>query len=223
MVAGRRKAPVVSSYDLVRTLRRDSPQRSQPTTPGPSRAGTVALPPRRFVACPDCGWETEVTGRVTMGVCPRCRKKFDVIDYTIDSEISGLIRTGGIVRLAPDGSVRHGEVRAAEVEVAGYIEEVELYAWRRLAIRSGGRCDVQRAHFRDLELDAGVWVECVEPLHCRRAVIKGDFLGTLIAEECIVIASTGAVRGAVVCRQLCVEDGARLVADVRAGTGEIPQ
>ncbi len=216
-MAPSRKATVVSGFDIVRTIRRkegDAP----PSAPPPERpGGSVALPPRRQVACPQCGWETQISGRPTFGVCPKCRRKFDIVDYTLDTEFQGRIETGGAVRLAAGARVFQGEISAAEVEIEGRVESGRVVAWRRLTLRPGAACDPRLLQFRDLEVAEGAHLEWEGAVACRNLDVAGQVAGEFDVQQRVRLRSSGRLQGRLRCRALQVEEGAGLLADVVAG------
>ncbi|MCX7818901.1 MAG: polymer-forming cytoskeletal protein [Kiritimatiellae bacterium] len=214
-----RKAQVVSGFDIVRSIRRSESSTAPPAPMGSVAAsgGTVALPPRRVTACPLCGWATEVAGRPTFGVCPRCRQKFDIVDYTLDVEFDGRIVTGGRVRVGPDGVVRGGEISAAEVEVQGRIAGGRVCAKHRLVLRAGAMCAAGCVEFGALTVERGIELTFPAVVRCRAVDLAGVMEAELEAEEGVILREGAVFRGRLKCASLCVEDGAALLAAVEAG------
>lgn len=216
-----RKAAVVSGFDIVRSIRRPeragAPADTRPRDPAEKSGGSVALPSRRQIACPTCGWETHVPGRPTFYVCPKCRKRFDLTDYSFDVDFQGSIATGGRVRLSEGATMSGGEIRAADIDVAGRVEAGQIVAWRRLSLRAGGSCPPGCAQFRDLEVEGGAHWVAPGPVQCRRIDVAGRLDGEFVVADDAVLRASGGFRGRLVCRRLIVEEGALLEADVSAG------
>lgn len=223
-MSGSRKASIVSGYDLVQSLggRRAAtrPAAEAPPPPRPAPAGSVALPTKRDIACPDCGWESHVMGRQSYAVCPKCRKKIDIVDYTVDIDFSGTIATAGAVRLAPGGIVHSGEIRAAIVDLASRVEGGRIVAWHRLDLRAGAVCQPDHIEFRDLRLDAGARLAFTCALACRRLDVAGDLEGEFVVSGEVLLRAGGALRGSLRCAHLTVEDGASLAARLQIGGGD---
>lgn len=227
MGAGR-KATVVSGFDIVRSIRRTdspppaaAPAEAAPCAP-PRTGGTVALPPRRITACPTCGWRTEVAGRPTFGVCPKCRKKFDIVDYSLDVEFDGRISTGGRVRIGGGAVVKGGDICAAEVEVAGRIERGRVCARHRLVLREGAVCSEECIEFSELLAERGVRLRFPGVVRCRAVDLAGEVEANLEVETALILRSGSCFRGRVKCASLQVEEGAALLADVDAGRRGAP-
>ncbi len=218
-----RKATVVSGFDIVRSIRRvDAPPSAEAPTEessasAPRIGGTVALPPRRVTACPSCGWCTEVTGRPTFGVCPKCRRKFDIVDYTLDVEFDGRISTGGRVRIGAGAVVKGGEICAAEVEVVGRIADGRICARHRLVVREGAVCSEKCMEFAVLQAERGVKLAFPGVVRCRAVDLAGELEADLEADADVILRSGSCFRGRVKCASLTVEEGAALLADVEAG------
>lgn len=217
-----RKATVVSGFDIVRSIRRvDSPP-SESAPAGATSAdnlrtgGTVALPPRRIAACPTCGWCTEVVGRPTFGVCPKCRQKFDIVDYTLDVDFDGRILTGGRVRVGTGGAVNGGEICAAEVEVWGRIAGGRVCARHRLILRAGAVCTERCLEFASLIVERGVRLVFADVVRCSALDLAGEMEADLEVAGGVILRSGAVFRGRAKCMSLNVEEGAALVADVEA-------
>ncbi len=157
-------------------------------------------------------------GRQAFAVCPKCRKKIDIVDHVIDVDFAGTISTAGSVRLTAGAVVRSGEIRAAIVDLSSRVEGGRITAWHRLELRAGAVCLPEQIEFRDLKLDAGAAMTFASPMTCRHLDIAGDLQGDFSATGEVVIRSGGVLRGSLQCAHLTVEDGAALVADLRIGT-----
>ncbi|MBU4459760.1 MAG: polymer-forming cytoskeletal protein [Verrucomicrobia bacterium] len=221
-MAGSRKATVVSGFDIVQSLgtrRGASSAVAEPPPPAqrPPPAGSVAMPTRREIACPDCGWESHVMGRQTYAVCPKCRKKIDIVDYTIDVDFAGTLTTAGRVRLTQGCVMRSGEIRAAMVDLESRVEGGRIVAWHRLNLRVGAVCTSGQVEFRDLRLDAGADFASSEPLTCRGLDVAGDLRGSFTVSGSVIVRTGGIVHGVVRCGHLAVEEGGGLDADIHVG------
>jgi cytoskeletal protein CcmA (bactofilin family) len=175
------------------------------------------MPTRREIACPDCGWESHVMGRQAFAVCPKCRKKIDIVDYTVDVDFAGTLATAGTVRLAQGGVMRSGEIRAAIVDLATRVEGGRIVAWHRLDLRAGAVCAPGHVEFRELRLDAGADLAFSEPLACRCLDVAGDLRGSFTVSGSVIVRTGGIVHGVVRCGHLAVEEGGGLDADIHVG------
>lgn len=221
-MAGSRKATVVSGFDIVQSLgtRRtalSAVAEPPPPAPRPYPAGSVAMPTRRDIACPDCGWESHVMGRQACAVCPKCRKKIDIVDYTIDVDFAGTLATAGMVRLTQGGVMRSGEIRAAIVELSSRVEGGRIVAWHRLDLCAGAICASGQVEFRELRLNAGADFAFSTPLSCRRLDIAGDLRGSFTVSGSVIVRAGGIVHGILRCGRLTVEEGGGLDADIHVG------
>lgn len=221
-MAGSRKATVVSGFDVVHSLgiRLAAPSAGAappPPAPRPPPASSIAMPTKRDIACPDCGWESHVMGMQTCAVCPKCRKKIDIVDYTVDVDFAGTLATAGTVRLAQGGVMRSGEIRAAIVDLASRVEGGRIVAWHRLDLRAGAVCPPGHVEFRDLRLDTGAELAFSEPHSCRGLDVAGNLRGRFTVSGSVIVRAGGIVHGAVRCGRLAVEEGGGLDADVRVG------
>lgn len=158
-------------------------------------------------------------GRQAFAVCPKCRKKIDIVDYTLDIDFSGSIRTAGTVRLTDGACILGGEIRAAIVELGGSVKGGRVVAWHRLVISSVSRLKAECVEFRDLVVAETGRLDVIEPLACRRLDVAGRLQGVITASDRITIRQGGVVHGSITCPVLIVEDGSGLCADVRMGAG----
>jgi cytoskeletal protein CcmA (bactofilin family) len=159
-------------------------------------------------------------GRQTYAVCPKCRKKIDIVDYTVDIDFTGTIATAGTVRLTAGGVVRSGEIRAAIVDLSSRVEGGRIVAWHRLDLRAGAVCLPEQIEFRELRLDAGASLSFPAPMTCRRLDVAGDLDGSFSVTGEVFIRSGGILRGSLRCAHLTVEDGAGLAAQLQIGSGD---
>ena len=158
-------------------------------------------------------------GRQTCAVCPKCRKKIDIIDYKIDVDFAGTIATAGSVRLEAGIAMRSGEIRAAIVELASRVEGGRITAWHRLEIRAGGVCHPDQIEFRDLQIHAGAVLAFETPATCRQLEVSGELEGAFSVTGPVILRRGGVLRGSLACDHLTVEDGASLEADLRIRAG----
>lgn len=234
-MAGKRKANVVDGFMVVKSLGQGHPP-AHPSSPPPppppppkkekpkaaSGAGRVALPSRHEIACYDCGWESFVLGQQRFAVCPKCRKKIDIVHYTIDNEFNGVIRTAGVVRITANAVISGGEIHASHIVLAGRVEEGLLNALRGLEIEAGGACPESKMRFGELRVGPGARIVFAEPVACRGLEVAGEIEGALSVAGLAAVRATGCLRGTLDCARLVVEDGAGLVARVSVQPARAP-
>lgn len=232
-MAHKRRADIVDGFTVVKSLANArpgvTPPSAPPSAPPPSRppdvpgkalaASRVALPSRHEIACYDCGWESHVLGQQKFAVCPHCRKKIDIVHYTIDSEFNGVIRTAGVVRISANAVIAGGEIHASHIVVAGRVEQGLLNGLRGLEIEAGAVCPEANIRFRELKIGAGARYAFAEPVMCRGLDVAGDLAGAFTISGLASIRATGSLHGSLECLGLAVEDGAGLVAQVRVQPG----
>lgn len=188
--------------------------------PASPRVRTV-LPSRRETACCHCGWESHVFGRTHLLVCNKCHQRFDIVDFTLGTSCAPVIRTGGVVRIAPGGNLTGGDVRAAFVVVEGRVSGGRLEAFRRLEFRRGSRLDAEDGvRFRDLLVDDGAELDWKGPLEGREVVVAGRLRAEIRAADRVRVLSGASFRGALRTASLRVEEGGGLAGRMRIGCRE---
>ncbi len=108
-----------------------------------------------------------------------------------------------------------GEIRAAEVELAGRIERGQLVVWRRLTLLPSAVFAPDMVSFRDLEIAEGArWVPG-QAVHCQTMAVAGYAEGEFDVEHGLWIRASGCVVGTVRCQRLRVDEGGGLIGDFR--------
>lgn len=229
-----RKAKVVDGYAAVQAVARATqrerprnlvapkqPSERAPTAPGPHsdvpacRIGRTVVPPKHEVVCYECDYAFRLAGRARTTFCPRCRTVLDLIDYTIEDECSHTLKTAGTIRLARQGVLKAGLLRARDVILEGRVEGGRVQAVGRLEILPGATFPDEAVSARDLVVAPGARVELRAPARFRDVEIGGELRAELVAEGLVRIRAGGVLRGVVRGARLAVEEGGGLEAQLR--------
>lgn len=233
---GRRKVPVVGSYAVLKSIAQH-PRVPPPTPekpPAPARKEKprkkaqalthTVRPTRHALLCYHCDEEFDVLGHHRFTLCPRCHKRVDVVDYTLEGEFDREVRTAGKVHIAAGAAVRGGSIKASQVSLDGAAEAGRIETIH-LAVCAEGRINTAISlHFRDLSIGPGADVSFEQPLACRSLRVAGRLKAAAEIETGAVIEAGGDFEGRLAARHLRVDDGAGLRGDlvVKPTDGENP-
>lgn len=182
-----------------------------------ARIGRTALPPKNEIHCYECGYAFQQTGRLTTLLCPKCRKKLDQADYTIESECTESVRTTGNIRLAAGAVLKSGALVARDIVLAGKVEGGTVKAHRRLTIEAGASFDPDLLSAQELSVEAGATFEFSGKRNFRSLEIGGEVEGDVVVSGLIHVRAGGHLKGRVQGAHLRVEEGGGLTADVEIG------
>jgi cytoskeletal protein CcmA (bactofilin family) len=187
----------------------------EPGKPG-GRIGRTVLPSRTEIVCAGCGHAFELTGKNAQTICPKCRLRLVIQDWTIEGEWDQDITTAGTVTVKPEGIIRGGTITANNLEVHGRVEGGALRVTRRLALHAGAAWPGGGIPCRDLWLGEGAEYTAGEPgLEVRHAELHGLFTGPLSCAGKCVIHPTGGLEGRLSAARLEVHEGGGLLGDIR--------
>jgi len=194
----------------------DTPEtRSESTIKAGARIGRSVMPSKREIICPQCGYVSEVTGKLQLFVCQGCRQRMKLEDVTLPAgEWSGEIETGGNVIIPEGTQLKGGKIVANDIRLEGKMQGVELRACRRLHVLASAGVDWVRVSMRDLELGAGVKLTPGRSLEMRHLVLHGAFCGNLRMSGTLTIHASGDFSGEVRAAGLHVEEGGGLRASL---------
>ncbi|MDZ4200463.1 MAG: polymer-forming cytoskeletal protein, partial [Kiritimatiellia bacterium] len=181
----------------------------------------TVLPSRRDVACCHCGEETFILGQAHFSMCPKCHKRFDVVDYTLGTTCAPVIRTGGAVRISPEGTLIGGDIQAAFIILDGAFSGGRMEAFRSMEFRPGARVnDFSKLFFRDLIIAEGTDLSFQSPLVCRTLDVGGRLQADVTATGRVSVRSGAMLQGRVKTPSLRVEDGGGLIGSMVIGSME---
>lgn len=193
----------------------DPAARPDPTARAGTRIGRSVMPSKREIICPQCGYVSEVTGKLQLFVCQGCRHRMKLDDVTLpEGEWSGEIETGGNVVIPAGSILKGGKIVANDIDLHGKMQGVEIRACRRLRVSSEASVDWVRVVMRDLELGAGVKLTPGRPLEMRHLLLRGSFCGNLRLSGTLTIHAEGDFSGEVRAAGLHVEEGGGLRASL---------
>ncbi len=189
--------------------------RPESTVKAGTRIGRSVLPSKREIICPQCGYVSEVTGKLQLFVCQGCRQRMKLDDVTLpEGEWSGEIETGGNVVVPAGTLLKGGRIVANDIRLEGKMQGVEMRACRRLHVMSTAAVDWVRVSMRDLELGPGLRLMPGRPLEMRHLILHGSFCGNLRLAGSLTIHATGDFSGEVRAAGLHVEEGGGLRASL---------
>lgn len=229
-----RKSTEVDGLSLVRAIRhaREAGHEPPPSAAPPpekkpeppadgkereARIGRTALPPKNEIHCYECGYAFLQTGRLTTLLCPKCRKKLDQADYTIESECTESLRTTGNIRLAAGAVLKSGALVARDIVLAGEVEGGTVKAHRRLTIEAGATFDPDLLSAPDLTVESGAEFKFSGKRVFRSLEVAGVLDGHVAVGGLIHVRAGGHLKGRVQGAHLSIDDGGGLTADVEIG------
>ncbi len=186
-----------------------------PDTPGtaPATASVSArttLPTRQHIRCYECGYEFNLTGRMSTTHCPKCRVALDLAGYTIDTDCRETLKTLGKIKITARGVVASAQLLGTDVDLAGKVTHSTIEATRELTLFPGA--EFTRGNFKapDIKLLAGGEITFQSPALYRNVDVGGVLHAQLYATGVVTLRAgarfTGSIRGG----RLVVEDGAVL-------------
>ncbi len=190
---------------------------SRPETPNKAgtRIGKSVMPSKREIICPQCGYVSEVTGKLQLFVCQGCRHRMKLDDVTLpEGEWSDELETGGNVTVPPGTVLKGGKITANDIHLHGKMDGTELRASRRIRVLNGSSIDWVRTTFRDLEIGEGLNITPGKPLDARHIELHGAFCGNLRLTGTLTIHPTGDFSGQVRAAGLTVHEGGGLRASL---------
>ncbi|MCH8526329.1 MAG: polymer-forming cytoskeletal protein [Kiritimatiellae bacterium] len=180
-----------------------------------ARIGKSVLPSKREIICPQCGYVSEVTGKLQLFVCQGCRHRMKLDDVTLpEGDWSAEIETGGDVTVPAGTILKGGKITANDIHLHGKMEGAELRASRRIRVHKGAVIDWVRANFRDLEIGPGLNITPGKPLDARNIELHGAFCGNLRLTGTLTIHPPGDFSGQVRAAGLTVHEGGGLRASL---------
>lgn len=192
------------------------PRASRPTLSAPSTSSAspakTTLPPRQHIRCFECGYEFNLTGRMTSTYCPKCRTTLDLAGYTIDAATSETLKTLGTIRITRRGAVSGAHLLATTIDLSGRIKDSLAQAFDALIIRPGADFVRKEIVSSDLYLDVGAEVKLNGEAAYRNVEILGRLSTDLFATGTVTIRAGAIFRGSITGGHLIVEDGAAVQA-----------
>lgn len=211
-----RKVDVVDSYATIKALKQvPTAPVPPPTELRPAGAGRTALPPKKLIECFECGFKFQLHGRAPNTTCNKCRAVLDLTDHIVDQRWNGTIKTGGMVRVLPNGVVESGMIIANDMVLEGVIEAGSVRLMRRLEVRRGSRFSEKHTKANDLLVADGATLKLTEPAEYRDVELVGALRASLSATGTVTIRANGMFEGQLQTEHLTVEEGGGLCADLR--------
>lgn len=181
-----------------------------------TRIGRSVMPSKREIICPDCGYAIQITGKLQLVVCQKCRARLQVKDETLTGAKCGEdgwsdeIETGGTVTITQDALLAGGSITANDIVLKGPQGNAELRACRRLFLHPGAEVDWTKTRFLDLEILEGVEIEAADKVKGRHLELHGALTGEVELEGSLTIHPTADMQGAVKASGLVVKEGGGL-------------
>lgn len=232
------KAAVIDGFSSIQAIRRsgqESPEaRTRPSSSrlpahdadgatqsseqrAKARIGHTALPTRHEIVCYECGYEHTITGRIHNPFCPKCHEELETGDVVVDTETDRCIKTVGTVEVKQGAALRHANVIASRLVLAGEIESSVVNIGGRLDIRKGARLDLQEIKYRDLFVAGDAKFSYRKKITCRDLTVEGELRAKVHTTGVARIRAGGLLRGEIHGEHLIVDDGGGLKAKVFVG------
>ena len=188
-----------------------------------TRIGRSVMPSKREIICPECGYVSEVTGKLQLFVCQGCRHRMKLDDKTLpEGDWEGEVETGGKVTV-PEGTVlKGGKIVCNDLELNGKMRGVEARVCRQLTVSATSEVDWVRVQMRDLALKEGVKLTPGKPLDARHVELRGALCGNLRLTGTLTIHPTGDFSGTLRAAGLQVHEGGGLRADLDVNPEHAP-
>jgi len=211
-----RKVGVVDSYATIKAIARatDAHPAPPPAELRAAGAGKTVQPPKKHIECFECGYKFQLHGRAPNTTCNKCRAVLDLTDHIVDQRWSGTIKTGGMVRVLPNGVVESGTIIANDMVLEGVIESGNVRLMRRLEVRRGSRFSEKHTKAHDLLVADGATITLTEPVEYQNVVLVGALHASLHVTGAVTIHANGSFAGQLRTAHLIVEEGGGLSADV---------
>jgi cytoskeletal protein CcmA (bactofilin family) len=174
-----------------------------------------AGPKKQNVACFECGTELEVPPSATSTMCKRCGRYVDLQDYRITSAIAKNFKTKGVFTVESKGCVFNTDSIVGDAVIRGKYHG-KLTTERSLTIYSAAdiKGSLTAAHLIIPEENHFRWPG---EIAVGSAEISGELTANLRAKETVVLKSAARFFGNVRAKNLVVENGAVLEAEMRIG------
>lgn len=172
-------------------------------------------PAKKQITCFECGAALEVPVSAESTMCKRCSRYVDMKDYVINSAVSKNFKTKGSFLIDTKGYVFNTEAVVGEAVIKGRFLG-KLLAEKSLTIYSTAEIKGSFKAAR-LVVPAANYFRWPEQLKLGSAEIAGELAANVLADETVVLKSTGRLFGDVQAGSLVVEEGAVVVGQVRIG------
>lgn len=189
-----------------------------------TRIGRSVMPTKREIICPECGFRTEIAGKLSLVVCQQCRHRVKVEDKTVKGAFSDEIETGGIITIEEDAVLEPGaKLTGNDVMLRGKMKGGEIRACRRLILSERAEPDWKKIRFLDLQVEAGVELASETPIEGRHVEVLGLVRGELKLEGTLTIRPGGDVHGSLRAAGLELDDGGGITAQVDVNPDYAPE
>ncbi|MCH8512211.1 MAG: polymer-forming cytoskeletal protein [Kiritimatiellae bacterium] len=195
--------------------------------PGAVKAGTrigrSVMPSKREIICPECGYVSEITGKLQLFVCQGCRHRMKLEDVTLPpGDWSDELETGGQVTVPPETNLKGGKVVCNDLVLQGKMQGTEVRACRRVTASKTSVIDWVRLKLADLELGEGIKLTPGKPIDARHLELHGAFCGNVRLTGTLTIHATGDFSGNLRAAGLKVHEGGGLRADLDVNPEHAP-
>ncbi len=197
------------------------PGGTRPPAPPPADAKAATtishttLPPRQHIRCFECGYEFNLTGRMTSTYCPKCKTALDLAGYTIDSDCSENLKTLGTICITSRATISSARMLATDIDLAGKVVTSTLQAFGRLILHAGADFMRKDVKSTDLRVEAGAELSLGGFAVYRNVDVAGVLKANLFATGLVSVHATGALIGDVCGGHLAVKDGGILQGHIR--------
>jgi len=183
-----------------------------------SHIGHTAMPPKHELACFECGFNFQITGKIDSIECPRCKVPISLRDVTIDSEWFDDIKTGGTILITANAVVKNSELIAKEIVLDGKIEDGSVNAYQRLILMPNGFFDEELITARDLIVESKTSLTLEKAAHFQNVDIGGSLTARELEVDCLLSVRTGGIfSGKVQARRFRLDEGGGLKARLKIG------
>ena len=188
-----------------------------------TRIGRSVMPSKREIICPECGYVSEVTGKLQLFVCQGCRHRMKLDDKVLpEGDWEGEIETGGKVTVPAGTVLKGGRIVCNDLDLNGKMRGAEVRVCRKLTIASTSEMDWVRVQMKDFALGEGVKLTPGKPLDARHVELHGAFCGNLRLTGTLTIHPTGDFSGTLRSAGLRVLEGGGLRADLDVNPAHAP-
>lgn len=238
-MAKRNKTKIVDGYTTLRAAQRHVQQDHAPprpasdaapaSTPPPKSSATIgrightALPTKYEIVCYACDFEFKMTGKTGNTLCPRCKKKLDLGDHTVNEVFEGEIVTAGKVHLTAGAVLSGGRIVANDIRLEGTVKSGELKAHKTLELVAGASIPEKGVVARHLRIAAGMQMTFKKPVTFKDVEVAGELDADLTATGLVTIKPGGHLLGRLHTGHLAVEEGGGLSADVNVVPDEFTE
>ena len=92
---------------------------------------------RTEIVCAGCGNAFELTGKNQQAICPKCRARLVIQDWTIEGEWDQDITTAGTVTVKDGGIIKSGSIVANNLVLHGKVEGGQIRVTRQIRLNTG--------------------------------------------------------------------------------------